>query len=151
MDIAGILAEADAEVDYNQDDFENTAALDEAIKLHETFSRDDVPSSPTKAGNKNAASILQQAAQVVAKEEKKEAAAMFSEAAKDIVNDVKMAGDPDAHAMSILVDASKEVQALHNLPPVEEDSAESEKDADDDEENEEDHDFNPENNRDLIF
>ncbi|RYH00522.1 ankyrin repeat domain-containing protein [archaeon] len=152
MDIAGILAEADAEVDYDKDEFENTAALNEAIKLHESYSRDDSPTSSAKTGNKNAASILQQAARVIAKEEKKEAAAMFSEAAKDIVNDVKMSADPEAHAMSILADASIEVQALHNLPPIDEDSAESEKDGEEDEEAEpEPHDFDSENNRDLLF
>jgi hypothetical protein len=89
MDIGALLAEADEEVGYENERFDvEEPAMQRAPSLNET------------------ASILKQAAQVVAKEEKDESDRVFADIAASFEK-------PDGPDLSILVDAAKEVDTYY--------------------------------------
>lgn len=146
MDIASLLAAADEEVEYDKDDFEDTDKLQLAIE-QSNDTKGQTVSSPKKG---SAASILAAAAQTVAKEERQEAAEIFNESAKAVVAEVRKAADPDASALEILIEASKEVNTLHNIAnPATPESSEDEAEEDGLTEDDEEHDA--ESSRDLVF
>lgn len=148
MDIASLLAEADKEVDYDKDEFEDTEKLQEVINRQASDDPQHSAPSPRKPGT---ASILQAAAQVIAKEEREEAAQLFQTAAREVVAEVNRTQDPDAAALEILVEASKDVNELHNIPnPLSPPESEAESEPDELDQ-EDDAEYDTEASRDLLF
>lgn len=170
MDIASLLAEADAEVAYDKDDFESFNHTAESVPLHGfEDEKDDYGGKPVSA-----TSILQSAARIVEKEEVEEMKTMIKESVQEAAHEVEKIRDEEeqlrtqrtrtyssdhdqdaAAQMNILVEAGKEVAGYHGQDvghAVEESSEEEEEEEaePEDDEDDQDEDHDPIVNRDLI-